>query len=165
MNDQMVPSSPSRLCLAPGAITAIVFVAALMASGCYRARYTPPAAPQQLTTPVVEGSFTVTARNYAQYKVVVSGDMTYPRLEGTFTASGGANNDVEVALLDETQFLNWQNRHTFKAMYESGRVTADKIRVSLPMPGTYFLVFSNRFSLLSRKTVAADVKLHFARAM
>jgi hypothetical protein len=37
--------------------------------------------------------------------------------------------------------------------------------VSLPMPGTYFLVFSNRFSLLSRKTVAADLKLHFAPAM
>ncbi len=146
------------------AIAAGLAVLALVSSSCYRARYQPAQAPKQMAATVVEGSFTVNARTYTPFKIVVSREMTHARIEGSFTASG-ANNDIEVMLLDNTHFLNWQNRHTFTAAYESGRVTAGHIRASLPLPGTYYVVFSNRFSLLSRKTVVADVSLHFNSAM
>jgi len=139
----------------------IVFAtaAALVMSGCYsfgakQAKFVPR--PPTLE-PVVSGSFDVDARSFKPFKVVVAAGAMNPQLEGTFSATG-RNNDIEVLLLEESQFLNWQNRHKFTATYESGRVTADKIKMVLPPePATYYMIFSNRFSLISKKAVAAEV--------
>ena len=110
---------------------------------------------------IIDGSFVVAPRTFKPFEIVVAAGMSNPRIEGTFTASG-ANNDIEVLLLDEFQFNNWQNRHEFKSAYTSGRVTADKVRVELPSePGKYFLIFSNRFSIFSNKGVVADLRLRY----
>jgi hypothetical protein len=109
---------------------------------------------------VATGSFAVEARDFKPFKVVVPDKTKNPRIEGSFSASGGSGNDVEVMVLDEAQFLNWQNRNKFSAIYDSGRVTADKVSIALPSAGaTYVMVFSNRFSLLSTKGVKAELKL------
>jgi hypothetical protein len=124
----------------------------------------PPAIAQQMRDTIVEGSFAVAARTFKPFEIVVDAGMAKPFLEGTFTASG-ANHDIEVLLLDEQQFSNWQNRHEFKSAYASGRVTADKMRIDLPNePGKYFVIFSNRFSMFSNKGVVADLKLRYDRA-
>ena len=110
---------------------------------------------------IIDGSFVVAPRTFKPFEIVVASGMSNPRIEGTFTASG-ANNDIEVLLLDEQQFNNWQNRHDFRSAYTSGRVTADKVRVDLPSePGKYFLIFSNRFSIFSNKGVVADLRLRY----
>jgi hypothetical protein len=108
---------------------------------------------------VTTGSFAVDARDFKPFKITVPEKYKNARIEGTFAATGGSGNDVEVMVLDETQFLNWQNRNKFSAIYESGRVTADKLNVAVPSAGTYVVVFSNRFSLLSTKGVKAELKL------
>ena len=142
---------------------AIATIAALVAAGCYGKKSVATSPVQHvgnyLVEPVVTGSFVVDARSYKPFRVVVAADASNPQLEGTFSAKG-ANNDIEVLLLEETQYLNWQNRHKFRAVYESGRVTADRVRMALPPDAaTYFVVFSNRFSLLSQKDVSADLSL------
>lgn len=152
-------------------IAALTLAAALVMTGCYRRG--PQSAPRGsaaakhgklMSADVVTGSFIVEPRTYKPFKVIVGPDMTYACVEGTFTASG-ANNDIEVTVLEETQYLNWQNRHKFEAAYDSGRVTAGKLKVELPeTAGTYWLVFSNRFSIISNKTVVADVKLQYVHA-
>ncbi|HWK08817.1 MAG TPA: hypothetical protein VNR64_02115 [Vicinamibacterales bacterium] len=48
-----------------------------------------------------------------------------PRLEGILTASG-ASNDIEVMLLEASQFQKWDHRNEFTAAYQSGRVTSHK---------------------------------------
>jgi hypothetical protein len=76
------------------------------------------------------------------------------QLQGSFTASGGSGNDVEVYVLPETDFVNWQNRHGAKTYYNSGKVTVGNLNLTLPSDaGSYYLVFDNRFSLLSQKSV------------
>jgi hypothetical protein len=120
-----------------------------------------PPVPQvlHLTEAIVTGAFIVEPRTFKPFRISLGPGMTNARLEGTFTASG-ARNDIEVTLLNESQFVNWQNRRQFEAAYASGRVTSGTISVSLPQgPGTYFVVFSNRFSLISNKAVVADVQL------
>lgn len=152
-----------------GMLVTTVVVLAVSACGGSKAPIqasTPPPPPlvQQLLDTIVQTTFAVPARAFKPIEVVVSAAMSNPRLEGSFTASG-ANNDIEVLLLDELQFNNWQNRLQFRAAYTSGRVTADKLRIELPSePGKYFLVFSNRFSLFSTKSVNADLKLRYDRA-
>ena len=118
---------------------------------------------QHVAEPVVSGAFIVEPRTFKPFKITLAPGMTNARLEGTFTASG-ARNDIEVTLLHEAQFVNWQGRQKFEAAYVSGRVTSGTIAVSLPAgPGTYFVVFSNRFSLISNKAVVADVQLRYER--
>jgi hypothetical protein len=139
-------------------------VAALLTSACWY-RNAPAVAPayQAVKEPVVAGSFVVGPRTFKPYKFVVTTGMSKPRLEGTLSASG-ARNDIEVTVLDEAQFASWQNRDTFKATYESGRVTDTTLNVELPeTPATYYMVFSNRFSLLSNKAVTANVQLCYDR--
>lgn len=116
---------------------------------------------QHLSEAIAAGSFIVEPGQYKSFKVTIAGGMAKPRLEGNFQASGG-NNDVEVLLLEAPQFLNWQNGHSATPVYSSGRVTSDRLKVTLPEDATtYYLVFSNKFSYFRNKGVTADIKLQY----
>ena len=134
----------------------------VVTSGCFWKGNSIDSVPGAGSESIASGSFDVAARNFKPFKVIVPQGATNAVLEGTFTASGGSGDDIEVTLLDEVQFLNWQNRHKFQPLYESGRITADRMKVTLPPDAsTYVVVFSNRFSLLSAKGVVADLKLRY----
>jgi hypothetical protein len=138
------------------------------AFGCYSkkpAQTTVVTAPeitmQHLSQNVAGGSFVVEPGQYKSFKLSIAAGMAKPRVEGTFSATGG-NNDVEVFLLEENQFLNWQNSHKADMLYTSGRVTAEKLKVVLPEdPANYVLVFSNKFSIIRNKAVTANVTLQY----
>ena len=116
---------------------------------------------QHGTLDITDGSFTIPPGKYQTFKVPVVSGLTKPVINGSFSASGG-NNDVEVFVLEENQFLNWQNGHKNDAAYTSGRVTAGKLNVQLPEEaGTYYVVFSNRFSYITNKAVTAALKLAY----
>lgn len=145
------------------AVTIASSAVALITSGCWGAR--PAVAPkyQRLAEPIVTGAFIVEPRTFKMFKIAVAEGMTNPRIEGTFSATG-ARNDIEVTLLDETQYAKWESRNRFEAAYQSGRVTTGTISLELaPVPATYYMVFSNRFSFLSNKAVTADVQLRYDR--
>jgi hypothetical protein len=140
---------------------AVVVFTLVVAAACYgkKAVNTTAQGPYQIE-PIVNGSFIVEPRSYKPFKVTVAPGSVNPRVEGTFTASG-ANNDIEVMLLEASQFQNWEKRSKFTVAYQSGRVTSDKLAIPLPaQEGTYYVVFSNRFSLISNKAVVADIVLH-----
>jgi len=111
---------------------------------------------------VLGDSFVVEPGKYKAFTVAVTAAMKSPLVEGHFTASGGSGFDIEVLVLEQSQYLNWQNGHKFDAAYNSGRVTAGKLQVQLPQePGTYYVIFSNRFSYITNKAIVADVKLQY----
>jgi hypothetical protein len=139
---------------------AVVAIVVCMASACYGKKTANTIPGPYLVEPIVNGSFIVEPRSYKPFKVVVAPGAVNPRLEGTFSASG-ANNDIEVLLLEASQFQNWEKRTKYTVAYQTGRVTAETLRMELPAePGTYYIVFSNRFSLISNKAVVADIALH-----
>jgi hypothetical protein len=137
---------------------AVIAVAALMLPAC---GWLGGAGIEPPNPDIVTGSFSVGARNFTPFTIEVPEGLDDVRIEGTFSAEGGRNNDIEVTLLEAIQFRNWQNRLKFLPMYESGRVSGDKVNLPLPGAGTYVMVFSNRFSLLSTKAVTADLKLRY----
>ena len=58
--------------------------------------------------------------------------------------------------------MNWQNRHSAKTFYNSGKVTVGNISVDLPSgAATFYLVFDNRFSLLSQKNIQVNATLTY----
>ena len=108
-----------------------------------------------------EGAFTVPAGAYHYVKFTAPAGATNVKLQGHFTATGGSGNDIEVWLVTEDGFTNWQNGHAATTFYNSGRVTQDALNASLPGTGTYYLVFNNKFSFLSPKAVQANMSLSF----
>lgn len=90
----------------------------------------------------------------------ISTDMNRGRVSGNFRASGGTGNDVSVVIANPTSFENIKNGHPAPVYYNSGRVTVGELNVPLS-EGEYFLVFSNRFSLLTDKYVSGDIHLQY----
>jgi hypothetical protein len=99
---------------------------------------------------------------YNYFQLVVPAGASGAHLEGNFTARGGSGNDVQVYLLPENDFVNWQNRHGARSYYSSGRVMVGSFNVNLPnTAGNYYLIFDNRFSMLSPKTVQVNGALTY----
>ena len=108
------------------------------------------------------GTLTANPANYTFYPLEVPVGATNVRMQGHFSASGGAGNDVEVFLMNQDEYTNWQNRHATGTFYKSGRVTVGDVNVTLPEgAGKYYLVFNNRFSLFSQKVVAQNITLTY----
>ncbi len=117
---------------------------------------------QQHTTTLSNPQLLVNPLNFAYFKLDVPAGASSVLVHGDFTASGGLGNDIEVFLLPESDFVNWQNGHNAKTFYNSGKVTIGTINVNLPTnAGTYYLVFNNKYSLLARKSVRVDAALTY----
>ncbi len=103
--------------------------------------------------PVVQESFIVTAGAARWWRFTVPDGMR-GRKTGEFHAQGGSGNDIQAGITDE----NGANGHRGRFWYDSDKVTTDRLDVQLD-PGTYYLVFSNRFSAFSSKSVSANISL------
>ena len=84
------------------------------------------------------------------------------RIVGWFMASGGSRNDIEVLILDDVDFINWDNLHEVDGLYKSGKITIARLDVPIRVSGNYHLVFNNRFSGFSHKNVKAAVYLYWS---
>lgn len=122
-----------------------------------RTRYVP------VSQNIASGQITVPPRDDWHYPLRITGEMLGARLIGAFNASGGSGNDIEVAIMPESEFPNWANGHPAKVVYSSGgRETTGNFDVALS-PGSYVLDFSNRFSLFNAKFVGIQVDLNYQR--
>lgn len=118
---------------------------------------------REYTQTLPQSAFTVNVLSSQSYRFVIPDGAARIHIEGRFSATGGSGNDVEVALMDQDGYVNFQNRHAVQTYYNSGRQTQGVISADLPKPGTYFLVFSNRFSLLTPKAVTANATLTYLK--
>src|SRR5437870_2864566 len=131
----------------------IIFVLALVAVGFWANQSsssraaTPqvnvqPPQPKLYTQAIGNTAFTVNAETDMYYKFSVPSEASDVKLQGHFSAMGGAGNDIVVFVLSDDAFVNWQNGHQSGTFYNSGKVTQDTVDVSLPSdPRTYYLVF------------------------
>jgi hypothetical protein len=113
------------------------------------------------TQVITNTALTIAALGSSYYKFVVPPGATDVLLSGHFTATGGMGNDIEVYVLSDDEFVNFQTHHSTQTFYNSGRITQDSFNARLPGGGTYYLVFSNNYSLLTPKAVQADAVLHY----
>lgn len=118
--------------------------------------------PQPREEAITNTAFFVKAGTYQPFKFSVPPGATSVWVDGHFSAAGGSGNDIDVYLLGEDAFANWQNGHQASTYYNSGRATQNSIKATLPPgAGTYYLVFNNKFSLFTDKEVQASATLHY----
>jgi hypothetical protein len=94
--------------------------------------------------------------SYTRFDVPASNEFW---VAGHYRATGGAGNDIQVMLMDADSFANFKNRHTFKTYYSSPKETAGTLAVGKLPAGTYYLIFSNLFSIFSNKVVQNGIQL------
>lgn len=119
------------------------------------------AQPSRQYTERVDAAFAVPKLHHKDYRFTIPAGATDAVLQGHFAATGGARNDIEVWVMNDDTFVNWQNRHSVTPIYSSGRVTQGTLNVPLPESGTYYLVFNNQFSLISPKAVEDNLTLTY----
>jgi hypothetical protein len=107
-------------------------------------------------------TFAVPAGGFHSYRFVVPFGMPdQATLKGEFSVAG-SNRNVEVYVLNEGDYVAWRNGYTTFMFYNSGRVAQGGMKLSLRSdPGTYYLVFNNRFSLATPKAIRANLSLSY----
>jgi hypothetical protein len=115
--------------------------------------------PREHRENIVNGQITVDARSFQAYPLTAPGSANNVRVEGSFTASGGSGNDIQVMILDDQAFINWKNGHEVSAMYASGKQTTGNIDANIPSGQTVYLIYNNVFSTFSDKQVNTFVNL------
>ena len=125
---------------------------------------------------ILETPFSVTAHNFRYYKFDLPEGSTNVSIMGQFAVSpaekkaGSAkpntgeteDSDVEVYVLSEPAFAVWQNGYATSSVYESSRVSQGNMQAELPAgAGVYYLIFSNKFSPKTAKSVNATVLLRY----
>jgi hypothetical protein len=116
---------------------------------------------QQHSLTIVNGTFSVGALTYSSQEFSVPSGASSASVSGSFTASGGSGNDIEVYIMDSTAYINWQNGHSVSIIYDSGRLTTANFNIPLAAGTTYYIVYSNQFSILSSKNVYSAVRLTY----
>jgi hypothetical protein len=111
------------------------------------------------TRNIVNGIETIKPGGYEYIRFNIDGAMVNVVLSGTFTASGGSGNDIEVLVLDDINYTNWVNGHQAYVLYDSGKTTTGRPSVSINKSGTYYLIFNNNWSIISEKSVTTRFDL------
>jgi predicted nucleic acid-binding Zn ribbon protein len=114
-----------------------------------------------ITQTLVSGQLIVPAASDVRYKLQIDHKwMLNPVVSGSFRASGGTGNDIQVVLADEHSFENWINGDS-AILYSTGKVTKGELNVPITQSGTYIFCFNNRSSRFSKKQVIANVVLTY----
>jgi len=115
------------------------------------------------TETVTEKTFSVNSRNFASYKFSVPSSTTNVEVSGEFSATG-ADNQIAVYVLADDAFVTWRSGYSANMLYDSGRVDHGAIEATIPAgAGSYYLVFDNRFSQRTGKTINANVTLRYKK--
>jgi len=117
---------------------------------------------QPVSEKLFSGQSVVRAGKYVFVKFQFDSEkMRDARVVGTFHASGGSGNDIQAVIAEESEFENWRNGHQARVLYSTDKVTNGKFDVSITETGTYYLAFSNAFSLFTDKDVFAEAELRY----
>lgn len=79
-------------------------------------------------------------------------------LSGYFEAIGGVGNDIDVLVIDDSSYFNWINDIAVPAYYYGRKMITDRIFIFLSK-GNYYLIYSNRFSIISTKKVTTKIDI------
>lgn len=103
---------------------------------------------------VFDQTFFVGARSYQDFPFTLNRNA---RLTGKFSAQGGKN-DIDCIVVDDDNFINFQNQTDFRIYYQSNYVSVGKVDLRLAA-GNYHIIFNNRVALLTNKTVTAKFEV------
>jgi hypothetical protein len=105
-------------------------------------------------------AFTLKPGAFHSFKFTVPSDHENASLKGTFSVAARNGNEIEVFVLNEEDYISWQNGYTTYRYYDSGSVWQGALDVPLlaDTAGTYYIVFDND----TRAVTAINVRTNMA---
>ena len=100
---------------------------------------------------IIDQTFHVNNLSYMSFTVNLTSATT--NLMGTFSAEGGKN-DIRCIIVDDDNFVNFQNSTDFREFFDSRYVARGNVNVNLAA-GVYHIIFTNQAALFTSKTVTA----------
>jgi len=117
---------------------------------------------------ILDKPFTVAPHTFRYYKFFLPEGSANVSIVGQFTTDAQkredqeSDNGIAVCVMNEAAFAMWQKGSATGWIYDSGIVPAGTMRADIPAgAGTYYLVFSNKASPKTAKTVHATVRLSY----
>ena len=80
-------------------------------------------------------------------------------LSGNFEVIAGGSRDINAYVVDEIGYKNFYNENNFRSFFSATRVTADRFSIPLFRADTYYVLFSNRFSIFTDKRVDLNIEI------
>lgn len=112
---------------------------------------------------ILDGDYQVKAQGYTSFPFVVDARFGNVLLKGQITVQGQSNYDIEFCVVNYSQLEHFMNGYATETIYSTGRVKMKQFEVFLT-PGQYYLLFNNKYSILTAKQVRAWVVADFSRS-
>jgi len=118
----------------------------------------------EYTEPIVSGVVSVDAGEFQYEQFKVPADASIPIVRGSFLVSGGDMENINVMIVNGDGFASWQNGLAPEDHYYlSSQVMTANLEAKVPSGTTLYLVFDNRHSLDSAKSIDAEIELAYLR--
>jgi hypothetical protein len=114
-----------------------------------------------ITERITPDAFVVAPGKLMYFPVSLPQSAAWGMITGRFRAQGGNGNDIEMYVFNPDGFENYINGHSVSTLYNSGRVTVGSIDLYIPKGTTYYLVFTNKFSVFANKAITSDIVLKY----
>ena len=98
---------------------------------------------------IVDATYKVSPKSYSYVPFTLSCNTN---IQGGFVANAALGNDIIIIILDEDNFVKFENGDDASAHYNSNKVESGNFDVVL-LSGEYYVVLSNEHSTFSTKTV------------
>ncbi|MBT3269919.1 hypothetical protein HN371_22420, partial [Candidatus Poribacteria bacterium] len=108
---------------------------------------------------VTNAAVTIRASSWQPYVFSVTERMHDAVLQYEFHLLSGR--DAQLLVFDNIGSTNWVNGHSVTPIHSTKRLAAAQGEVELPGPGTYVIIVSNRWSLLTSKMVSVRADLTY----
>jgi len=108
---------------------------------------TSPSQPSSIT--IVNTTYKVSPSTYQYIPFSIGCSAT---VNGAFSAYAALGDNIMVFVFDQSNFQKYQNGNAFTAYYESGKIASGSFVLNLNS-GTYYIVLSNTYSVISTKNV------------
>jgi hypothetical protein len=117
---------------------------------------------------IVDATFSVGAHTFRYYKFSLPEATANASVVGRFkstassTAGSGGDNNIEAYIIPEADFAAWRTGNATSSLYDSGNVAGSAVHADIPPgAGIYYLVFSNKSSPTTPKSVHATVMVRY----
>lgn len=115
-------------------------------------------AQEQSEFTVVRSTFRVEPGKASRFKFTLPAYYRDGRIAGSALAEGGWRDDIRVLVLTARQFETWAHDAKSETLFNSGPRRSVVLSVPVTDPGTYYVIFDNRFSMVSAKRIQADIR-------
>lgn len=126
----------------------------ILNSGSSSAPQLPPV--QSSGTQIANGLYKIPPGKYQYFTFTSSCTGT---LSGSFAAQAGLGNNIIAYVMDQIGFNQYGSGNSASTYYNSGKVPSGSFRISTG-PGTYYIILSNTYSVISTKTV--DIQAYYS---